>query len=79
MLSRQHRDAPLPAPNDLLFVFLVPCLNEERVIARSLERLLAVPGNFKVMVIDDASEDGTADVVRQFDPERVWLFQRTLA
>jgi 1,2-diacylglycerol 3-beta-glucosyltransferase len=78
VLSRQHRDAPLPAPNDLMFVFLVPCLNEERVIARSLERLLAVPGNFKVMVIDDASEDGTADVVRQFDPERVWLFQRTL-
>lgn len=30
------------------------------------------------MVIDDASDDGTADVVRQFDPERVWLFQRTL-
>ena len=78
LLSRQHRDAPLPAPNDLLFVFLVPCLNEERVIARSLERLLAIPGNFKVMVIDDASEDGTADVVRRFDPERVWLFQRTL-
>ena len=48
------------------------------MIATSLERLLAVPGNFKVMVIDDASEDGTADVVRQFDPERVWLFQRTL-
>jgi cellulose synthase/poly-beta-1,6-N-acetylglucosamine synthase-like glycosyltransferase len=78
LLSRQDRDAQLPAPNDLLFVFLVPCLNEERVIGRSLERLLAVPGNFKVMVIDDASEDGTADVVRQFDPERVWLFQRTL-
>ncbi len=79
LLSRQHRDALLPAPNDLLFVFLVPCLNEERVIAKSLERLLAVPGNnFRVMVIDDASEDGTADVVRQFDPERVWLFQRTL-
>jgi cellulose synthase/poly-beta-1,6-N-acetylglucosamine synthase-like glycosyltransferase len=78
VLSRQHRDAPLPAPNDVLFVFLVPCLNEERVIAKSLERLLAIPGNFKIMVIDDASEDGTTDVVRQFDPERVWLFQRTL-
>ena len=70
--------APLPAPNDLMFVFLVPCLNEEQVIATSLERLLAIPGNFKVMVIDDASEDGTADVVRRFDPERVWLFPRTL-
>jgi 1,2-diacylglycerol 3-beta-glucosyltransferase len=78
LLSRQHRDAVLPAPTDLLFVFLVPCLNEERVIAKSLERLLAVPGNFRVMVIDDASDDSTADVVRQFDPERVWLFQRTL-
>jgi cellulose synthase/poly-beta-1,6-N-acetylglucosamine synthase-like glycosyltransferase len=78
VLSRQDRDAPLPARNDLLFVFLVPCLNEERVIGRSLERLLAIPGQFKVMVIDDASEDGTADVVRRFDPERVWLYQRTL-
>jgi cellulose synthase/poly-beta-1,6-N-acetylglucosamine synthase-like glycosyltransferase len=78
VLSRQHRDGPLPAPNDLLFVFLVPCLNEERVIGRSLERLLALPGNFKVMVIDDACEDGTAGVVGRFDPERVWLFRRTL-
>jgi cellulose synthase/poly-beta-1,6-N-acetylglucosamine synthase-like glycosyltransferase len=78
LLSRHRRQAPLPAPDDLLFVFLIPCLNEEGVIAKSLERLLAIPGNFKVMVIDDASEDGTADVVRRFDPERVWLFQRTL-
>jgi cellulose synthase/poly-beta-1,6-N-acetylglucosamine synthase-like glycosyltransferase len=78
LLSRHRRQEPLPAPDDLLFVFLVPCLNEERVIGRSLDRLLAIPGNFKVMVIDDASEDGTADVVRRFDPERVWLFQRTL-
>jgi cellulose synthase/poly-beta-1,6-N-acetylglucosamine synthase-like glycosyltransferase len=78
LLSRQCRDTPLPAPEDLLFVFLVPCLNEEKVIAKSLERLLAIPGHFKIMVIDDASADGTADVVRGFDPDRVWLFQRTL-
>lgn len=78
LLSRRPRQTRLPASSDLLFVFLIPCLNEERVIGKSLERLLAVPGNFKVMVIDDSSEDGTADVVRQFDPERVWLFQRTL-
>ena len=38
------------------YVFLMPCLDEELVIARSLQRLLSMPGqNFAVMVIDDGS------------------------
>jgi len=32
--------------------------------------------SFAVMVIDDGSDDTTADIVRSFDPSRVWLFQR---
>jgi 1,2-diacylglycerol 3-beta-glucosyltransferase len=48
----------------LFFVFLMPCLNEEAVIANSLKRLLAMPGgDFIVLVIDDGSDDSTADVV----------------
>ena len=48
----------------LFFVFLMPCLNEELVIGRSLQRLLSLPaGNFAVMVIDDGSDDGTAAAV----------------
>ncbi|ABG05544.1 glycosyl transferase, family 2 [Rubrobacter xylanophilus DSM 9941] len=50
----------------LLFVLLVPALNEERVISRTLSSLLRLRGNFLVLVIDDASEDGTVAAVRPF-------------
>ncbi|MGY1727082.1 glycosyltransferase family 2 protein [Geodermatophilus sp. SYSU D01062] len=67
-----------PEP-DLFFVFLLPCLDEERVIANSVRRLLAVPGdNYVVMVIDDASTDRTAAVVEEIGDSRVWLYRRTL-
>jgi len=67
------------APDDLLFVFMVPCLNEELVIGRTIERLeqLETEHDYRVMVIDDGSEDRTADVVRRYGEDLVWLFQRT--
>jgi cellulose synthase/poly-beta-1,6-N-acetylglucosamine synthase-like glycosyltransferase len=39
--------------------FLVPCLNEERVIGPTVSALLADPGS-RVVVIDDGSDDATA-------------------
>ena len=46
------------AGGDFFFVFLMPCLNEEKVILASLQRLLAIPGgNFVVLAIDDGSDD----------------------
>jgi 1,2-diacylglycerol 3-beta-glucosyltransferase len=67
------------APGTDFFVFLMPCLNEELVIARSLQRLLSMPaGNFAVMVIDDGSDDGTAAAVSGVADERVWLLSRKL-
>ena len=66
------------AADDLFFVFLLPCLNEERVILASLERLLSMPGDQSVvMVIDDGSDDGTADAVTDVLDDRVWLLRRT--
>ena len=79
MASRRKQPDRMPPPDDLFIVFLVPCLNEELVIGGTLDRLLEMDSpNFAVMVIDDGSDDGTAEIVRSYDPERVWLFQRTL-
>jgi 1,2-diacylglycerol 3-beta-glucosyltransferase len=66
-------------PNDLFFVFLLPCLNEEKVISNSLQRLLSFDGeNFAVIVVDDGSDDDTAGVVSRIADHRVWLLRRTL-
>ncbi|GAA2724687.1 MULTISPECIES: glycosyltransferase [Streptomyces] len=62
-----------------LYVFLLACLNEEKVLAESLARITALPaGNFLALVIDDASDDRTADIVRAVESDRVRLLQRTL-
>jgi 1,2-diacylglycerol 3-beta-glucosyltransferase len=76
---RHARTAGVQAADDFFFVFVVPCLNEELVVAASLDRLLAFPGrNMAVLVIDDGSDDATADIVARYadgDP-RVQLLRR---
>src|SRR5437868_5930120 len=42
LVSRRRSGSLLPPPDRLFFVFVLPCLNEEVVIGRSLERLLAL-------------------------------------
>ena len=74
--SRRRRPHPMKSQPDLLFVFVVPCLNEERVIASSLERLQALEGNFAVLVIDDGSEDATSEIVQACGDARVHLLRR---
>lgn len=79
-LSRR-RPAPVGrAPDSLFFVAMVPCLNEELVIGSSLQRLEGFdPGQLAVLVIDDGSDDRTADIVRAWavDHPGVHLFSRT--
>ena len=68
--------APVPT-NGLFFVFLMPCLNEEKVLPNSLQRLLSIPGdNFVIMVIDDGSDDHTVEAISGLLGERVWLLSR---
>lgn len=77
--SRRKRAGALPAPDDLYFVFFLPCLNEEVVIGRTLDALLALPGdNFAALVIDDGSDDATAEIVETYPQDRVWLLRREL-
>lgn len=61
------------------FVFLVPCLNEAKVIARTVEAILSLPNRrVLIVVIDDASNDGTPEVVRAIAHPRVRVFQRRM-
>jgi cellulose synthase/poly-beta-1,6-N-acetylglucosamine synthase-like glycosyltransferase len=60
-------------------VFLVPCLNEERVIGGTLRRLTAdARWDDVILVIDDGSDDRTAAVVADFPDLRVHLLHREL-
>jgi 1,2-diacylglycerol 3-beta-glucosyltransferase len=78
-LSRRRRAEILPAPENLQFAFVIPCLNEEAVIARTLDNLAPLlSGDDIVLVIDDASDDATPDLVRSYDSPRVHLMRRVL-
>jgi 1,2-diacylglycerol 3-beta-glucosyltransferase len=81
-LSRRRRTVPGVPSSSLFFVFVVPCCNEEVVIGQTLDRLLGskVSGfrGFSVLVVDDGSEDATAEIVQRRDDSRVWLLSRRL-
>jgi glycosyltransferase involved in cell wall biosynthesis len=76
-------DQPVPRagvriePDEHVVYFIVPCLNEERVIEDSLRNLLADPRGI-VVVVDDASDDRTARIAEAMDPGRVVVVRRQL-
>ncbi len=60
-------------------VILIPCLNEAEVIVASVKALLASPApDVHILVIDDGSEDGTADLVEGIGDPRVSVMRRVL-
>ena len=66
-----HPDAPL------LVVILMPCLNEAEVIGASVRRLTSIPDpGLRIMVIDDGSDDDTAQLAAQAGDERVEVVRR---
>jgi 1,2-diacylglycerol 3-beta-glucosyltransferase len=77
---RALRKAP-PAEgsaDELLWVFLVPALNEEVTIADSVDRLLGVEAkNRAILVIDDGSTDGTGEVLRGIEHPDLQVLTRT--
>jgi hopene-associated glycosyltransferase HpnB len=67
--ERDDRNEP-PEPEQWPSVTaVVPARNEADVIARSIGSLLAqdYPGTFRVILVDDESEDGTAQIARALD------------
>ncbi len=61
------------------FTILIPAYNEAQVITKSISSLLASDvDNFKIIVVDDGSSDGTADVVEKLygDNPRIQVIRK---
>ena len=70
LIVRLHANVPRDPPPRLLFVVLVPCLNEGLVIGRTVRSLLRMRGDARVVVIDDDSDDGSLDALRPLAVDR---------
>jgi cellulose synthase/poly-beta-1,6-N-acetylglucosamine synthase-like glycosyltransferase len=59
------------------WVFLVPAMNEEVVIADSIARLIEVPvARKRIIVIDDASDDRTPEILAGLDHPDLFVLRR---
>jgi dolichol-phosphate mannosyltransferase len=59
---------------------IIPTYNERENIARMIDAVTALSEGFELLIVDDASPDGTAEEVRrkqQQYPERVHLIERS--
>ncbi len=58
---------------------IIPTYNERENVEAMLSTVLSLDGDFSVLVVDDGSPDGTADLVKQVknsSPERIFLLER---
>jgi dolichol-phosphate mannosyltransferase len=58
-------EGEIPRPSDSgLLTVVMPIYNEERTLREALQRVLASPVRKEVVIIDDASTDGTREILR---------------
>jgi glycosyltransferase involved in cell wall biosynthesis len=55
---------PTPLPADFLLSVLVPVYNEAATLRAVIDAVKAAPYRMEIVVVDDASTDGTGDVLR---------------
>ena len=69
MNERDDADDPAPPASWPSVTAVVPARNEADVIAQSIGSLLAqdYPGDFRIVLVDDQSGDGTGDIARALD------------
>lgn len=61
-------------------LIIIPTYNERENIAAMIAKVFSLDGYFHLLVIDDGSPDGTAEIVRTLQrsyPERLFLIERS--
>ena len=58
---------------------IIPTYNEKENIERMINRVMSLPGDFNLLIVDDGSPDGTAQIVKDLQlkyPERIYIVER---
>lgn len=58
---------------------IIPTYNEKENIERMIDKVMSLPGDFNLLIVDDGSPDGTAQIVKDLQlkyPERIYIVQR---
>lgn len=61
-------------------IVIIPTYNEKENVSEMIDRVFSLPLDFDLLVIDDASPDGTAAIVKERQagwPERLHLIERS--
>ncbi len=59
---------------------IIPTYNEKENIGRMIDKVMSLDGNFHILIVDDGSPDGTADIVREKQekfPDRLFMLERS--
>jgi len=60
-------------------IVIIPTYNEKENIENIISAVFSLPQSFDILIIDDGSPDGTADIVKRLqkmNPEQLFLVQR---
>ena len=58
---------------------IIPTYNEKENIERMINKVMSLPGDFNLLIVDDVSPDGTAQIVKDLQlkyPERIYIVER---
>ncbi|MGE0077745.1 MAG: polyprenol monophosphomannose synthase [Bacteroidales bacterium] len=58
---------------------IIPTYNEKENIEKMINKVMSIPGDFNLLIVDDGSPDGTAQIVKGLQvqyPERIHIVER---
>ena len=61
-------------------VVIIPTYNERENISKMIDTVMSLDGLFDLLIVDDGSPDGTADIVREQQKnyaERLFMIERS--